>query len=82
MSRNTEKDKNEIGRSFQRKPIKMRPCTINDMREKDLKSYFETVELFYYYCFEDDEEIYIEGDFDGDTYTRIDVYFTQCRNST
>ncbi|KAL4506421.1 hypothetical protein ABPG73_017155 [Tetrahymena malaccensis] len=34
------------------------------------------------FCFDDNQQVYVEGDYSGDFYSRVDVTFNQCVNST
>ncbi|KAL4478667.1 hypothetical protein ABPG74_006902 [Tetrahymena malaccensis] len=62
--------------------LKIRPCSMNDIKVEKLKSYFMKLPLSSLFCFDDNQQIYVEGDYSGDFYSRVDVYFNQCVNST
>ncbi|EAR82622.1 zinc knuckle protein, putative (macronuclear) [Tetrahymena thermophila SB210] len=66
----------------QNTPLRIRPCTIDDVKVEKVKNYFSSLKLNQLFCFDDNQEVYIEGDYSGDIYSRVDVYFTQCVNST
>ncbi|KAL4470928.1 hypothetical protein ABPG72_005962 [Tetrahymena utriculariae] len=62
--------------------LRIRSCTIDDVKVEKVKCYFSNLKLNQLFCFDDDQEVYVEGDYSGDTYSRVDVSFTQCVNST
>ncbi|KAL4463238.1 hypothetical protein ABPG74_007239 [Tetrahymena malaccensis] len=68
--------------SFYLLPLKIRPCELKDVQNDEVSSFFKNLPLNKLFCFDDNQEIYIEGDYSGDIYSRIDVYFNQCANST
>ncbi|KAL4463115.1 hypothetical protein ABPG74_007116 [Tetrahymena malaccensis] len=63
-------------------PLKIRPCNNNDIQADQVKDYFNALVLNQYFCFDDNQDVYVEGDYSGDFYSRVDVYFSQCKNST
>ncbi|KAL4432683.1 hypothetical protein ABPG74_004976 [Tetrahymena malaccensis] len=62
--------------------LRVRPCSKQDIRVDSMQSYFNQLPLSNYFCFDDNQEVYIEGDYSGDVYSKVDVFFTQCKNST
>ncbi|KAL4484447.1 hypothetical protein ABPG74_019624 [Tetrahymena malaccensis] len=62
--------------------LRIRPCKQSDIRVDKLKGYFNQLTLNQYFCFDDNQEVYVEGDFSGDFYSKVDVYFSSCKNST
>ncbi|EWS73858.1 zinc knuckle protein (macronuclear) [Tetrahymena thermophila SB210] len=60
----------------------IRPCNRQDIRVGEINSYFDSLPLSNYFCFDDNQEVYIEGDYSGDFYSKVDVFFSQCKNST
>ncbi|KAL4454666.1 hypothetical protein ABPG74_021871 [Tetrahymena malaccensis] len=62
--------------------LRVRPCSKQDIRVDSMQSYFNNLPLSNYFCFDDNQEVYIEGDYSGDVYSKVDVFFTQCKNST
>ncbi|EAR82627.1 transmembrane protein, putative (macronuclear) [Tetrahymena thermophila SB210] len=63
-------------------PLRIRPCTINDAKVEKVQDYFRKLPLNSLFCFDDNQQIYVEGDYSGDFYSRVDVSFNQCVNST
>ncbi|EAR82625.1 zinc knuckle protein, putative (macronuclear) [Tetrahymena thermophila SB210] len=63
-------------------PLRIRPCTINDVKVEKLQDFFSKLPLSNLFCFDDNQQIYVEGDYSGDFYSRVDVSFNQCVNST
>ncbi|EAR82626.2 zinc knuckle protein, putative (macronuclear) [Tetrahymena thermophila SB210] len=63
-------------------PLRIRPCTINDVKVEKLQDFFSKLPLSSLFCFDDNQQIYVEGDYSGDFYSRVDVSFNQCVNST
>ncbi|EAS01735.1 zinc knuckle protein, putative (macronuclear) [Tetrahymena thermophila SB210] len=68
--------------SLQATPLNIRPCNSNDIKSDKVKDYFNALNLNQYFCFDDNQEVFVEGDYSGDFYSRVDVYFSQCKNST
>ncbi|KAL4454667.1 hypothetical protein ABPG74_021872 [Tetrahymena malaccensis] len=60
----------------------VRPCDSQDIQSEKLKGLFSNLHLDYFFCFDDNQDVYIEGDLSGDFYSKIDVFFKQCKNST
>ncbi|KAL4489942.1 hypothetical protein ABPG72_010841 [Tetrahymena utriculariae] len=83
---NLKRVQNETANQYQNKieksQIKIRPCNTQDIRSDKLKDYFSQIALNQYFCFDDNQEVYVQGDFSGDFYTRVDIFFSQCKNST
>ncbi|KAL4478669.1 hypothetical protein ABPG74_006904 [Tetrahymena malaccensis] len=55
----------------------IRPCSMNDIKVQKLESFFNKLPLSNLFCFDDNQQIYVEGDYSGDFYSRVDVYFNQ-----
>ncbi|EAS07353.2 cation channel family protein, putative (macronuclear) [Tetrahymena thermophila SB210] len=68
--------------SLKNTQLKIRPCNQQDIKIDKLQGYFSQLTLNQYFCFDDNQEVYVEGDFSGDFYSKVDVYFSQCKNST
>ncbi|EAR97898.2 zinc knuckle protein (macronuclear) [Tetrahymena thermophila SB210] len=68
--------------SLQSTSLIIRPCNRQDIRVGEINSYFDSLPLSNYFCFDDNQEVYIEGDYSGDVYSKVDVFFSQCKNST
>ncbi|EAR82623.1 zinc knuckle protein, putative (macronuclear) [Tetrahymena thermophila SB210] len=77
---------NETSQSYykqnQKIPLRIRACKIQDIQVEKVKSFFNLLPLNQMFCFDDNQEVFIEGDYSGDIYTRVDVVFNQCVNST
>ncbi|KAL4478686.1 hypothetical protein ABPG74_006921 [Tetrahymena malaccensis] len=77
---------NETSQSYYKQttqtPLKIRACQIEDIKVEKIKSFFNILPLNQMLCFDDNQEVYIEGDYAGDFYSRVDVVFNQCVNST
>ncbi|EAR82624.1 zinc knuckle protein, putative (macronuclear) [Tetrahymena thermophila SB210] len=77
---------NETSQSYSKQttqiPLRIRACKIEDIQVGKLKSFFNLLPLNQMFCFDDNQEVFIEGDYSGDIYTRVDVVFNQCVNST
>ncbi|KAL4512424.1 hypothetical protein ABPG72_005426 [Tetrahymena utriculariae] len=64
-------------------PKKIRICNQNDVGILNLKKYFSTINIGAQYCFDtQDDEVYIEGDFNQEKYSQLFVFFEKCKNST
>ncbi|KAL4478683.1 hypothetical protein ABPG74_006918 [Tetrahymena malaccensis] len=63
-------------------PLKVRSCSINDVKVEKVYGFFSKLPLSSLFCFDDNQQIYVEGDYSGDFYSRVDVSFNQCVNST
>ncbi|KAL4506422.1 hypothetical protein ABPG73_017156 [Tetrahymena malaccensis] len=66
----------------QKTSLKIRPCTTNDVKVEKLQSFFSKLPLSNLFCFDDNQQVIVEGDYSGDSYSRVDVSFNQCVNST
>ncbi|EAR82909.2 zinc knuckle protein, putative (macronuclear) [Tetrahymena thermophila SB210] len=68
--------------NIQKNILRLRPCNTQDIKVDKVKQYFNQISLPQYFCFDDNQEVYLQGEFFSDIYTRVDVYFSQCQNST
>ncbi|KAL4478688.1 hypothetical protein ABPG74_006923 [Tetrahymena malaccensis] len=77
---------NETSKTYYKKttqtPLRIRACKKEDIQVEKVQSFFSVLPLNQLFCFDDNQEVYIEGDYTGDIYSRVDVYFSQCVNST
>ncbi|KAL4478685.1 hypothetical protein ABPG74_006920 [Tetrahymena malaccensis] len=63
-------------------PLEVRSYSINDVKVEKVQDFFSKLPISSLFCFYDNQQIYVEGDYPGDFLSRIDVSFNQSVNST
>ncbi|EAR90119.2 transmembrane protein, putative (macronuclear) [Tetrahymena thermophila SB210] len=60
----------------------MKTCDETDIGISEVKPYFNELNLTNLYCFEQGQDIFMEGDFDAQRFAQVFVYVEKCSNGT
>ncbi|KAL4467958.1 hypothetical protein ABPG72_021739 [Tetrahymena utriculariae] len=60
----------------------MKTCDQSDIGIPEVKPYFNELNLTNLFCFEQSQDIFMEGDFDAQRFAQVFVYVEKCSNGT
>lgn len=56
----------------------MKPCSLDHFKVEDTYKYFSEQDYSKLYCLDYNENIYLEGKFDSDKFSVVEIYFSKC----
>ncbi|EAS06475.1 transmembrane protein, putative (macronuclear) [Tetrahymena thermophila SB210] len=81
----TDPNTGQVNKSLKQYDREISACNLDDVGIEDLKPYFSSFKYSDYFCLKSrnqDEQNYIEGDFDEQSFSQIYIYIQKCTNST